>query len=350
MLLACGLKERGHEALVVAPKGAPLLDRATDAGLPVRALTLRGDLDPAGTWRLARLLREVRPDILHLHDGHAVLPGQLTGRLARTMGVIAHRRTVFRVRGSWKYTGRVDRVIAISEAVRERLTAAGVPEERVTVAYSGLAFPEALPPDRVLAFRRELDLPEDAILVAHAAALTKEKRQLDLLEAIRACAKKGVPIHLAVAGAGAMEAELKAAATGEMAGLVHWLGFRRDLRSLWAAADIAAFCSEAEGLCTALVEAQGAGVPAVVTRAGGMTEVVEEGRTGWLVPVGGVGELAAALIRLATDTEERQRMGGEASRHARGKFSAQVMVDTILRVYGEVLKVRKRTKEAPARS
>jgi glycosyltransferase involved in cell wall biosynthesis len=328
-----------------------LLARASEAGLPVRALTLRGDLDPSGTWRLARLLKEVRPNILHLHDGHAVLPGQLAGRLDRKLGVIAHRRTVFRVRGCWKYSGRVDRVIAISEAVRERLLAAGLPEERVTVAYSGLAFPEALAREsaRAQALRREMGLPGNAILVAHAAALTREKRQLDLLAAIRACVVEGVGIHLAVAGAGEMEAELKAASGGELAGRVHWLGFRRDLRALWAAADMAAFCSEAEGLCTALVEAQGAGLPAVVTRAGGMTEVVDADRTGLVVQVGMVRELSAALTRLATDAATRRRMGDAAARHARAKFSAKVMVDDILRVYGDVLKIRKRTKEGARR-
>jgi glycosyltransferase involved in cell wall biosynthesis len=241
-------------------------------------------------------------------------------------------------------------VIAISGAVRGQLLAAGVPKERVTVAYSGLEFPETLSRESALAFRRELGLPENAILVAHAAALTREKRQLDLLGAVQTCARDGVPVHVAIAGAGEMEAELKAAVSGELAGRVHWLGFRRDLRALWAAADVAIFCSEAEGLCTALVEAQGAGVPAVVTRAGGMTEVVAEGRTGLVVPVGAVSELAAALKQLATDADTRRRMGCAAKRHARGKFSAKVMVDVTLRVYGEVLKSRKRTKEAAARS
>jgi glycosyltransferase involved in cell wall biosynthesis len=135
---------------------------------------------------------------------------------------------------------------------------------------------------------------------------------------------------------------LKAAATGELAGRVHWLGFRRDLHTLWAAADLAVFCSEAEGLCTALVEAQGAGLPAVATRAGGMTEVVAEDKTGLLVPVGGVKELSEALIRLAQDSELRRRMGLAAARRAREIFSSDVMVEGILRVYQGVLKTKVR--------
>jgi glycosyltransferase involved in cell wall biosynthesis len=347
LLLARGLVERGHQALVVAPKGAPLVERAAEAGLPVRVLTLHGELDAPGMWRLARLLREVRPDILHLHDGHSVLPGQVAARVRSAMGVIAHRRTSFKVRGRWKYAGRVDRVVAISSAVRECLLAAGVPEQRVAVVYSGLEFPETLARESApaQALRRELGLPENAILAAHAAALTREKRQMELLSAVRTCVAEGMPLHLAVAGTGELEAELKAATTGVLAGRVHWLGFRRDLRALWAAADLAVFCSEAEGLCTALVEAQGAGLPAVVTHAGGMAEVVSEGETGLVVPVGGLKELSGALTRLAKDVELRRRMGAAASRRAREIFSANVMVDGILRVYQDVLKTKTRMKE-----
>jgi glycosyltransferase involved in cell wall biosynthesis len=346
LLLVRGLVERGHRALIVAPKGAPLIERAAEAGVAVRVVTLHGQLDAPGMWRLARLLREIRPDILHLHDGHAVLPGQVAARVRSAMGVIAHRRTSFKVRGRWKYAGRVDRVIAISSAVRDCLLAAGVPEQRVAVVFSGLEFPEALARESgpAQALRRELGLPENAILAVHAAALTREKRQLDLLSAVRSCVASGVPLYLAVAGTGEMEKELSAATTGELAGRVRWLGFRRDLRALWAAADLAVFCSEAEGLCTALVEAQGAGLPAVVTRAGGMAEVVADGETGLLVPVGGVEALAGGLTRLAKDAALRRRMGVAAALRAREIFSANVMVDGILRVYQDVLKTKVRVK------
>lgn len=341
LLLARGLTTAGHSALIVAPRGAPLLERAAEAGLPVRALTIHGELDAPGMWRLARLIREVRPDILHLHDGHAVLPGQLAGRVRKSMGVLAHRRTAFRVRGRWKYSGRVDRVIAISEAVRACLASSGLDDARISVVYSGLEFPEvqARESESAQLFRRDLDIPESALLVAHAAALTREKRQADLLEAFRKLPPGLGPVHLAIAGSGDQEATLKADAE-DLGGRVHWLGFRRDLRALWAAADLAVYCSEAEGLCTALVEAQGAGRPAVVTRAGGMVEVVSEKETGLVVEVGDVKALSAAMGRLLSDRTLRVQMGLEAARRARDKFSASVMVQGVLRVYEDVLKTR----------
>jgi glycosyltransferase involved in cell wall biosynthesis len=349
LLLAQGLVARGHRALIVAPKGAPLLERAHEAGLATRALTLRGDLDPAGTWRLARLLREVRPDVLHLHDGHAVLPGQLAARAlpGSRLAVIAHRRTSFPLRGRWKYAGRVDKVIAISQAARQRVLAAGVAPERVAVVYSGLEFP-ALAPREGLALRRELGLSPEAVLIAHAAALTAEKRAGDLLGALRLCAGSGVvkegaapDVHLAIAGSGELEGALRELACRlNVAGRVHFLGFRRDLRPLWAAAQIAAFSSEAEGLCTALIEAQGAGLPAVVTDAGGMVEVVAAQVTGLVARVGAVEELAAAFRRLAADAALRGQLGSAARARVRKHFSAAAMVENTLRVYREARAAR----------
>jgi glycosyltransferase involved in cell wall biosynthesis len=338
--------------LVVAPPHAPLLERAREAGLPARALRLRGEVDPAGTWRLARLLQELRPDILHLHDGHAVLPGQLAARVlpAASVSVVAHRRTAFAVRGRWKFGGRVDKVIAISQAVRAQLLAAGLPEERVAVVYSGLEFPEPLPHQGSTAttLRRELGIPPEALVIAHAGALTAEKRQADLLQALHGLgagpeaqpsAKGGrsPDVHLVIAGSGELEHALRAAGRRPgLAGRVHFLGFRRDLRALWAAADWVAYASEMEGLCTALIEAQGAGLPAVVTRAGGMTEVVAEGVTGLMVPVGAVADLAAAFRQLASDAALRERLGRAARVRARRLFAAEAMVASTLRIYREL--------------
>lgn len=356
LLLCKGLKSRGQKVLIVAPKDAPLHERAHEAGIETHVLGLR-EVDPAGTYRLARLLRKLRPDVLHLHDGHAVLPGQLAARAlsANKLSVFAHRRTAFKVRGRWKYGGRVDKVIAISEAVKEQVLAAGVTAEKVAVVYSGLDFPEALAKNsaEAQALRAELKIGPHAVLAAHAAALTSEKRHVDMISAISRLQQgsnknnslKDVPapdVHLAIAGSGELEQELKQQVQREgLAARIHFLGFRRDLRPLWAAADMAVFASEAEGLCTALVEAQGAGLPAVVTRAGGMAEVVADGKTGAIVPIGHVAALAESIGKLAADPMLRERQGQAARERARTLFSADAMADTILQLYREaVLKKR----------
>lgn len=341
-LLARGLATRGHKVLVAAPPGSPLLERCVEAGVPSHALKVR-EIDPFGLVRLMKLLRRERPQILHLHDGHAVLPGQLAARTlaSATTKVVAHRRTVFPLRSKWKYAGRINRVVAISQAAKDCVVAAGIAPERVRVVYSGLDFPAV---DRAAGekLRASLKLPPDARLIVHAAALTAEKRHADMLHALALVRSKmkdktSGNVQLALAGSGVEDQNLRELARSlGIADCVHFLGFLRDVNPLWAAGCMALYASEAEGLCTALIEAQAAGLPAVVTRAGGMVEVVEEGITGRVADVGDRSALAERMTELLVDDKTRTAMGLAASERARRLFSAQAMVDGIERVYEEL--------------
>lgn len=350
-LLARGLRVRGQRALVAAPPGSPLLERCAAEKIETRALRVRGELDVFGALQLAGLLRTERPDILHLHDGHAVLPGKMAARFSmlKDLKVVAHRRTVFKLKGRGKYGGRIDRVIAISSAVKTELLKAGIPSEKIRVVYSGMDFPEPLTSDApdVRAFRERHGIPPDAFLIAHAAALTSEKRQGDMLDALVLCNRnlkeRGLPgVHLAFAGIGTLQEPLtQAAAKLGLGTHVHFLGFLTDLRPLWAAASMAVYASEAEGLCTALIESQGAGLPAAISRAGGMIEVVEDGETGVIFNVGDTKTLSQSILALREDSARRTRMGDNARVRARAFFSANAMVEGVANAYRELIGVER---------
>jgi glycosyltransferase involved in cell wall biosynthesis len=344
-LLARGLIRHGDRALVIAPRNAPLLERCRDSGIPTADLHVSGELDLFGAVGLARLLRREKPDVLHAHDGHALLPARIASWFAPRHGLylVAHRRTVFPLKGRWKYQGRVDRIVAISAAVRERLLADGISDPSIRVVFSGLEFPDAAANGAGTELRRKLGLSEDAFVFAHAAALTSEKRQHDMLRALAQVLEtlKGshlANVHLIIAGTGKLAQTLQTDA--RQMGIeqhVHFLGFVQDLRPVWSASTAALFASEAEGLCTALIEAQGAGLPAVITRAGGMVEIVEQGRTGLTAEIGNIAELAKNLEMLVRDRELCRKMGESAAGNARTKFSAEQMVEGVSRVYRELL-------------
>ncbi|HYF52526.1 MAG TPA: glycosyltransferase family 4 protein [Planctomycetota bacterium] len=341
-LLAHGLVARGQRVLVVAPRGAPLLERCAAANVPNLGLRLSGEVDPFATLKLISLLRRERPQILHLHDGHAVLHGQLAGRALprRVCRVIAHRRTVFPLKGRWKYSGRIDRVIAISHAVRDELRKAGISDEKTRVVYSGVDFPE-IPSNARAEWRSKLSIGDGELLAVHAAALSKEKRQLDLIASVCAAnetlKKLGRSrVHLALAGSGSEDETLRAEVARRSASdVVHFTGFLKDVAELLAAGDVAVYASEAEGLCTALVQAQGAGLPAIVTRAGGMPEVVEDGTTGIVVPVGDTAAFADGLVKLAGEPGLREKFGRAGAERAKKMFSAEAMIEGVLGVYKE---------------
>ncbi len=339
-LLARGLIARGQRALVIAPRNAPLLERCRSAGIPTGAIHPSGELDLVGTARLARLLRREKPDVLHAHDGHAVLPAKFAAWFhPRTnLKLVVHRRTVFALKGRWKYQGRVDRIIAISAAVRERLLADGISDDSIRVVFSGMEFPEmAAAGMEGKALRERLGIAADAFVLAHAAALTSEKRQQDILRALSA-----VPdVQLLIAGTGKLEQTLHESV--RQAGLndrVHFLGFVQDLRPVWSASNAAIFASEAEGLCTALIEAQAAGLPAVITKAGGMVEIVDDGVSGVTTEIGDTVAMAKGMEALARDRELCRKMGQAAAQNARAKFSAERMVDGVLNAYRELVNTK----------
>lgn len=345
-LLACGLDALGHHAVVVAPGAARLLARCAAAKIETHSLRVRAEWDLYGAWRLAKLLRKLRPDILHLHDGHAILPGKMAAQMSglKKLKIVAHRRTVFRLKSKSKYGGRIGRVIAISNAVKDELLAGGIPGEKIRVVYSGIEFPKPLAADadEVRLLRERGAIPADAFVIAHAGALTSEKRQGDIVAAIglanRALLARGVPgVHLALAGSGALQSALAESAAKEgCAQCVHFFDFMPDLRAFWAMASMAAYASEAEGLCTALIEAQGAGLPAAVSKAGGMVEVVEDGETGVMFNIGDTRALSQAILDFRDDDARRRRMGEKAHARARALFSSRSMVEGVAAVYAEL--------------
>ncbi len=345
-LLARGLQARGQRVLVVAPPGAPLLERCQSGSVPAVALGVRNSLDLWGTWKFSQLLRREKPDVMHLHDGHGLMPGKMAAAFCSSRPkLVAHRRTAFGIKGKWKFQGRVDRIVAISQAVESQLLGAGLPASLLRVVYSGLEFRERLDAmhPAVSALRRQLGLAEDAFVLGHVAALSAEKRQGEIIEALSLFNQKleamhKPPGHLVIAGCGAQEASLRAlVASRGIADQVHFVGFLADTQPVWALSTVAVFASEAEGLCTALVEAQAAGLPAVITRAGGMTEVIAEEQTGLSVEVGAVEALNAAFRRLYDDESLRKRMGAQAAVRARERFGAEQMVEKTLAVYKELL-------------
>jgi glycosyltransferase involved in cell wall biosynthesis len=348
LLLVEGLRKRGEDARIVAPPKSALLARADEAGLPTIFLPSRRTWNPLAPFRLSLLLRRLKPDILHLHDGHAAALGKTAAfffdQFQQPKGtprlyVVAHRRTVFPLRTPNRYAGRIDAIVAISRAAGASLTEAGVPAQRIATVHSGLNFDRAAVSCGV-ALRKQWGIPEHAFVVAHAAALTAEKRQRDLIATaagVKAAeTAKDRPVYWLVAGEGPLESNLRAAAAhAGVSERVLFVGFLRNLSPLWAAAQATAFFSEREGLCTALVEAQGAGLPAISTRCGGPEEVVADEETGYLFPIGDNSTAAKIILRLSGDLELRRRLGTAAAERMRRLFSAEAMTEGVLRVYDQ---------------
>lgn len=321
-LLHRGLVRAGWNSLLLCRAGQPLAQRCQAEGLPLRTVAA----GPLFSLRAALAARACRPALLHAHASAA--HGIALLAHCEPAPVVVTRRVDFALKRGFfarrKYGPRVTRFAAISRAVAGVLQRGGVPAERITVINSGVE-PQNATPDR-------RGLPEGRLLLLCAAALVEHKGHRHLLEAWRAIAER-VPASLLIAGSGELEAELRAQAADIPH--VHFLGWRDDLATLWASVDVVVQASLEEGLGTALIDAQLAGLPVVATTAGGIPEVVADGQSGLLVPPADEAALATALLRVCSDAALRTRLSLGARSHGR-KFLAAAMVDGYQQLYVEL--------------
>jgi glycosyltransferase involved in cell wall biosynthesis len=321
---------------VACQRGAPLERRAREAGLAVRPMAFHGDFSPGAVMGLVRLVRETRPDVIHLHDPHAVSAGLAASSLAPGFRRVASRRVDFPLRGTlsrWKY-GACRRVIAASRAIAAQLEADGVPRERIRVVYEGV-------PDRVAATdgRRVLEslgVPPEAPVVGNVAALTGHKDHGTLLEAAAIVKDRLPTARFVIVGEGELRPRLeeKTRALGLQAHVL-FTGFRHDVDRLLAAFTVFCLSSHMEGLGTSLLDAMALGRPVVATAAGGIPEAVEDGVSGRVVPARNPAALADALLEVLGSPDLQRQMGAAGRARFERSFTADRMVEGTLAVYAE---------------
>ena len=338
MQLMEGLARRGAVNLLLAPPG-PLLDRARAAGFAAREWAPLGDADVGALVQAALELRSWRPDVSHAHTARAHAVGVPAARLAGARAVIVSRRVAEPVAGhpfsALKYRLPVDRYLCVSRAVIASMRGSGVPEEKLALVPSGVRLTS--PPMGSPSLRATIGAPEGAPLVGTLAALTREKRHVDLLAAARMVLDQVPEARFVWLGEGPLRRELERE-RGRL-GLesqVFLLGFRPDARALMAQCTVATLASELEGVGTALIEAQADGVPVVATAVGGIPEVVTDGITGRLVPRRDPAALAAALIE-ALGNPERAAGWAEQARLSVVQFDIERTVERTLEEYERAL-------------
>lgn len=333
LYLTRGLVENGHEVTLATPGGGVLAARAGKAGIRVIPWTARGDVDLPAAFRLRGVLGDA--EILHLHSGRAHAMGLLaTVGLAQRPHVVVTRRVDFPVKGGpagrWKFGDRVDRFIAISGRVEAVLREGGVPAEAITRVYSGVdpgRFDVAGDPARV---REELGIPRRAKLVGCIGALVGHKAPLDLLHAV---SELPADAHVVYVGEGPLREDLvRESRNLKVEDRVHLMGHRDDVPRILRSIDVFCLPSRLEGLGTSVLDAMAASLPVVGTRAGGIPEMVEDGRSGLLVAPGTPAELGRALARVLRDGDLAARLARGARRRVED-FTARRMVRGTEAVY-----------------
>jgi glycosyltransferase involved in cell wall biosynthesis len=338
LLTATAMAARGHEVGLVCQKGGALERRARETALRVWPASFHGDLSPPAVRAVARARRELLPQILHLHDPHALSAGLLASRLGADGNVVATRRVDFPLRGLLsraKYR-RARLVIAASRAIAGVLEASGLHCDRIRVVHEGV--PDRPPQPGGREALAELGIPPECQVVGNVAAMTDHKDHATLLEAAAQVVEALPETRFLLLGEGELRPHLEEKA--RVLGLGQrcvFGGFRGDLDRLIPSFTLFCLSSHMEGLGTSLLDAMAFGRPVVATRAGGIPEAVEDGVTGLLVPPRDPGALAEALVCLLSDGPRRDAVGLAGRRRFEEHFTVQRMVDRTLAAYEELL-------------
>ncbi len=339
--------DRGRFAVEVAAlSGGPVADALRDAGVPVHLLGSTRARGALGGFGLARWLRERRFDLLHTHLFHADLVGRLAGRRAgvphmvHSIHVAEKRRRPLHFLWPRLSAGSCDRFVAVSAGVRDWHAArAHLSADRYTVIHNGIDVDRYAPDPAARArLRAEWGLGEGELACVFTGRLDVQKGLDTLLEGFSQAAGLDGRLRLVLAGRGPLEARVhRRIIQGDLAGRARALGFRPDVPAILSAGDIFCQPSRWEGFCLAAAEAQAAALPVVGTDVEGLNEVVADGQTGLLVPVGDAAAFAASLLRLARDPALGRALGQAGRQRMRSHFTLDRFVTAHAALYEQLV-------------
>jgi glycosyltransferase involved in cell wall biosynthesis len=308
---------RDHENILVCPPRCELPDRLEPkerARIQIERLPMFQDYDLFAAMKLKRLAGAHGAEIVHAHHStaHAVALLALAG--SRRPGLVVSRRVSFLPSGNpfsrWKYRSRrIGGFAAVSEAVKETLARGGVDRERIRVIYSAVDPAEFVVEEGVSRrIRREIGIENGAAVVGKIGNYGVAKGQLIFLEAAREVLRERPDTVFLLAGRQLESLDPVIAAMG-LGESVRSLGFRTDVPALLSVMDVSVNAAIAgEGLSGAMRESLLMGVPVVASDVAGNREIVREGETGRLVPVGDPHAVARAILDTLAHAEEARRM------------------------------------------
>ena len=315
-----------------------------------RKVSLKRDI--LAFWKLFCLIRREKPDIVDTHQSKAGALGRLAAFLAGTKVTIhtIHGHVFYDFFGKLKSSliVLVERLlarhssllVAVSENVRKEILAfkVGTPEKVITIPY-GIELDKYLSIDGHRGdLRRELGLSEMDIVIGNVQRLVPTKGHRYLFKSIQLLKEIRPEVRFVIAGDGEMRGELEQLA--ENLGLkenIYFLGFREDVDNIYADSDALIFPSLTEGAPFAIIEALASARPVVATDVGGISELIDDGRCGFVVPAKDPRALTEALLKLIRDEGLRKSFGENARSKVYPHLSHTRLVKDMEKIYLELV-------------
>lgn len=332
-----GLNQLGVQNILACPEGSAIAKEAP-SHTDVRTMQMKGDLDMGLLGRLRKLIRETRPDLITLHSRRGSdIWGALAGRLEGIPVVLCRR--VDNPESRWivnvKYR-LYDKVITISDGIRQVLLSEGVPPEKIHCVLDSVDT-DLYRPDRshIQWFRETFQITPDENVIGMIAQFIGRKGHQTLLDALPEVLSRHPQTKVLLFGQGPLHADITTQVNASPLLRKHVLlpGFSRDLPKILPCLDILAHPAYMEGLGVSILQAAACGVPLVGGRAGGIPEIIQPGLNGELFEPGDARALAHHLNTLLSSPALRQQYGIAGRAWVEAHFSIPSMVKGTLEVY-----------------
>ena len=350
-------RAEGHAVGVCALRpGGPLAPAVREV-CPLFTVDMGHALTPGVVWRLARLMRRGRYDVVHSYLYQANLVARVAARLARVPVNISSVRCSYTWL-NWKHflvdrwTARLaDCITSVSEATRQfSIEREGLPAAKIVTLRNGIdvARFDAAVADRAetrAATRAALGYTTTDLVVCMTGRLHEQKGHTSLFQAAERLKDRYPHLRLLIVGDGPARAALERECQARgLSGMVTFLGIRKDVPALLAASDLFAFPSLYEGLPNAVLEALALYCPVVASTADGTVEIIENEVHGLLVPPADAAALTVALERLLADPALRQKLAEAGRKRVVEDFSFDNMMHETETLYYHYL-----ARKAPER-
>jgi glycosyltransferase involved in cell wall biosynthesis len=314
----------------------------------------RGIPGPGAILRLAKIVRREKPDVVHAHMFHANLLARVSRIFwmktplvcaIRNLNEVSSRATDFEAitwrDSAYRYTNFLaQKTTAVCDTCAERYIRIGAfrPEQLVSIPNGIVVSRFVRNAEKGAQLRKELGL-ENKLVGVMVARMEPPKDQGLLLRAWAEAVKKHPTLHLLLLGDGPDRGELEELAkTLGVIDCVRFMGVRKDVNAFLSMADFFLLITNMEGMPVSSLEACAASLPLIGSRAGGIPEVVLDGKTGFLVPTNDLNALVTAIDKMASlSPAERAAMGAAAYQLASSRYDFEVMIKGYLRVYNEAM-------------
>ncbi len=353
--LARPIQEQGFEMELLAlyrRKGAlgaisPVLEEAKGRGLAAQQWGDTTWFSSTIVYRLAQKLREEGFSLVHTHDYKTDLLGLLAARLARVRAVATvhlHDLSTRRLRlyrlADLLVLRAFPKVIAVAEALRRELIAAGLPGDRIVTVHNAIDA-EAFASDassRGSKLRQQMGIGAQQPVISTVGRLSPQKGLIDFLRSARRVLSTSPNVRFLIIGDGPARQQLwDLSHYLGIQGAISFLGYQRDIAPFMAMSDVIVMASLWEGFPYVLLEALALARPVVATRVGGIPEIVEDGSSGLLVPPRDPERLAAAILYLLRNPGTAAKLGQQGRERVEREFNVQTMARQTAQVYREVL-------------